>query len=575
MKDISRKLVELAKRRGYFFQSSKAYGGAAGFFTFGPQGAALKQNIEDIWRQRFTVKEGHREIDAPNIMPEPVFEASGHLEGFDDMIIECPECETSLRADHLVEDETDIEEAESFSTDEIEQVIEENSISCPNCGNELSGVEVQEFNLMFKTNIGPGSNNPGYLRPETAQGIFVEFPRLKEYARNQLPFGVTQIGRAYRNEISPRNSLLRMREFTQAELEHFIDPDEDNPDLEKVENVKLRLYPADKQGTGEMAELTAGEAVDKDVIANEWVAYYMGLAKKWYENIGVDMERFRFRQHQSGERAHYASDCWDAEVEIDGEWIEMAGFAHRGCYDLSKHGEHSNDDFTVFKEYDEPVVKEEAMVNPDMGYLGPEYGDRAGEVVEALEELTDSPEDFEGDTVEIEVEGETLEIPVEKAGFEVKEVKKTGEHIMPHVIEPSFGIDRLVYTLLAHNYDEDEIDGEERRVLRLEPEVAPTEVGVFPLMAKDGMGDKAQEVAGELRENGFSVTYDDSGNIGRRYRRQDEIGTPVCVTIDHQTLENSTVTLRGRDSTDQVRVSTENLAEKLELLLSGTDLNEL
>jgi len=565
MNNLTKKVSELSKRRGFFFQSSEAYGGVAGFQTFGPEGAELKRNIEESWRNTFSRELGHREIQAPTIMPEPVFKASGHLDGFDDMIIECPECKSSIRADHLVEDNTEIEEAEGFSTEKIAEIIAEHNLECSNCETSLTGIEVEDFNLMFETSIGPGNGQPGYLRPETAQGIFVEFPRLKEYARNQLPFGITQIGKAYRNEISPRKGLVRVREFTQAELEHFIDPDEDEPNLDKVQDVELKLYPVDKQGSGEYITKTVEEAVEEDIVHN-WVAYYLGIAKKWYKEIGVDMDRFRFRQHQKGERAHYATDCWDAEAEIDGDWIEIAGFAYRGCYDLTKHHEHSREDFTIFKEYEEPVTKEKAVVQPDMGYLGPEYGGKAQEVAKKIGELAESsPEEFEKEAVNVEVDGEKLEIPTDKCNFEVKEVTESGEHIIPHVVEPSFGVGRTVYTVLAHAYDEDEVDGEERRVLHLSREVSPTEVAVFPLMDKDGLGDKAQEIAAKLREKGFSVKYDDTGNIGKRYRRQDEVGTPVCVTVDYETLEDSpeTVTVRDRDSTEQERVEISKLVDYL------------
>jgi len=454
----SEKLVELAKRRGYFFQSSGAYGGVGGFYTFGPQGAALKGNVENAWRDRFALAEGNMEIDAPTIMPEPVFEASGHLDGFDDMLVECPECGESHRADHVVEDNTEYEDAESLPIPEVEDVIAEYELVCPNCGAGLAGQAVDSFNLMFATNIGPGDSDPGYLRPETAQGIFVEFPRLKEYARNQLPFGVTQIGRAYRNEISPRRSIIRTREFTQAELEYFIDPEADEPDLSSVEDVAVTLYPTSEQNAeaGEALETTIGEAVEEGIITDQWVAYFLGVAKPWYESIGVDMDRFRFRQHLAGERAHYASDCWDAESEIDGNWIEMAGFAHRGNYDLSKHAEHSGDRFTIFRQYDEPKTVERATVDPDMSYLGPEFGGDAQAVVGKLEDLAardrsafegaaqsaaetssgDEEEPRDGDTVEIEIEGEAHEIPVGKTGFSVEEETEAGEHITPTSSNP-------------------------------------------------------------------------------------------------------------------------------------------
>ncbi|SEQ80413.1 glycine--tRNA ligase [Natrinema salaciae] len=570
----SEKLVELAKRRGYFFQSSGAYGGVGGFYTFGPQGAALKGNVEDAWRDRFAVAEGNMEIDAPTIMPEPVFEASGHLEGFDDMLVECPECGESHRADHVVEDDTEYEDAESLPIPEVEEVIAEYELVCPSCGAGLAGQAVEAFNLMFATNIGPGDSQPGYLRPETAQGIFVEFPRLKEYARNRLPFGVTQIGRAYRNEISPRRSIIRTREFTQAELEYFIDPEENEPALEQVADVEVTLYPASEQNAedGTEIETTIGAAVDDGTITSPWVAYFLGVAKPWYDAVGVDMDRFRFRQHLSGERAHYAADCWDAESEIDGNWIEMAGFAYRSDYDLSKHAEHSGDRFTIFKQYDEPKTVERATVDPDMSYLGPEFGGDAQAVVQKLEELAARERSaFDGDSVEIDLEGETHEIPVDKTDFSVEEQTEAGEHIVPHVIEPSFGVDRLVYTVLHHAYREDEVAGEERTFLELEPEVAPTFVGVFPLQNDDDLEDEAREIAADLREAGLSVTYDDSGNIGRRYRRQDEVGTPFCVTVDYETLEDeaTTVTVRERDTTDQKRLPAAALPETLSAIRAG------
>ncbi|WP_257299275.1 glycine--tRNA ligase [Haloarchaeobius sp. FL176] len=563
-------VVELAKRRGYFFQASGAYGGVSGFYTFGPQGAALKRNIEDAWRDRFTIQEGNLEVDAPTIAPEPVFEASGHLDGFDDMLVECPECGESHRADHIIEDNTDIEEAESYPIPEVEELIAEYELVCPSCGAGLVGQTVTAFNLMFGTNIGPGSSQPGYLRPETAQGIFVEFPQLKEYARNQLPFGVTQIGRAYRNEISPRKSLLRVREFTQAELELFVDPEEDEPDLDAVRDVTAPLYSAEMQADpdAEAAEWTIGEAVDEGVIGDEWVAYYLGVAKEWYDRVGVDMERFRLRQHLPGELAHYAADCWDAEAEVDGDWIELAGFAYRSDYDLSKHAEHSDDDFTLFKQYDEPQTVERATVDPDMSYLGPEFGGAAAGIAEALQTLAERDRTaFDGDVVSVEVDGDAYEIPTEHVNFSVDEVTESGEHITPHVVEPSFGIDRALYTVVHHAFSEDEVEGEHRNYLSLEPEVAPTFVGVFPLTDQDDLPERAREVAQELRDAGLSVTYDDSGSIGRRYRRQDEVGTPFCVTLDGD--PQGTATIRERDSTAQTRVDLDDLVETLTALRTG------
>ena len=561
MRSEAERLAELAKRRGYFFGASGAYGGAAGFYTFGPQGAALKSNVEDAWRDRFTVQEGHFEIEAPTIMPEAVFEASGHLDGFDDMLVECPDCGESHRADHLIEDNTSIEDAESLPVPEVEALLADHGTRCPTCGGALAGESVDDFNLMFETTIGPGSSTPGYLRPETAQGIFVEFPRIKEYARNSLPFGVTQIGRAYRNEISPRKSIVRTREFTQAELEQFVAPERDEPDIDDVADIEVTLYPATEQEAddGDYVETTVGEAVVEGIVGDAWIGYFLGIAQEWFEAIGVDMDRFRFRQHLSGERAHYAADCWDAESEVDGDWIEIAGFAYRGDYDLSKHAAHGDDDFTIFRQFDEPKQVERAVVDPDMSVLGPEYGDEAADVASALEELADrNPAAFEGDTVEVRVGGETRVVESDVANFRIEERTISGEHITPHVIEPSFGVDRTVYTVLAHAYSEDEVADETRTYLSLEPDVAPTDVGVFPLVSNvPELVDRADAIVEDLRGAGFSVTYDDSGSIGRRYRRQDEVGTPFCVTVDRDGLEGDgpdTVTVRERDSARQVRL---------------------
>ncbi len=574
-------VTELAKRRGFFFASAAAYGGAAGFYTFGPEGAALKRNVEAAWRDRFALKEDNEEIAAPTIMPEPVFEASGHLDTFDDMLVECAECGESHRADHLVEGATDLEDAEALDPEEVADLIAEHDLTCPNCDAPLAGEPVEEFNLMFETSIGPGSGQPGYLRPETAQGIFVEFPRLKEYARGKLPFGVTQIGPAYRNEISPRRGLIRVRELTQAELEQFIDPETDEPDLEDVEDVEIRLYPAPEQAEDAPAEdgyreLTVGEAVEEEIVSSDWIAYYLGVAQEWYERIGVDTEKLRFRQHLPGERAHYAADCWDAEAKVEsagGDWIELAGISSRSDYDLSKHAEASDDNFTVFKQYDEPRTVERPSVDPDMATLGPEFGGDAGAVAEALEELAErDPDAFDGDDVTVTVDGEEYTVDTDVANFEVVEETEAGEHIVPHVIEPSFGVDRTVYTLIDHGLQRDELGGEPRNFLSLAPEMSPTDVAVFPLVSNhEPLLDTASEVVSTLRSAGFDATRDDSGSIGRRYRRQDEVGTPFCVTVDRDGLEEdpTTVTLRDRDTGAQARLPVGELVGQLEALRDG------
>ncbi len=575
----ARDLAELAKRRGFFFPSNEPYGGTAGFYTYGPEGAALKRNVEGVWRDLFIRELDNMELESPTIMPEAVFEASGHLEGFDDMIIECGECGATHRADHLVEDAVEsVEDAEAIGIDGVAELVAEHDIVCPSCGAPLAEEPVEEFNLMFGTNIGPGSGSPGYLRPETAQGIFVEFPRLKEYARNTLPFGVAQIGRAYRNEISPRRALVRVREFTQAELEHFIDPEHDEPPIERVVDVELPLYsaPAQREAEGDVEYHTVGSALEAGIIESGWVGYYLGRSMAFYERIGIDMDRFRYRQHLAGERAHYAADCWDAETELGGNWIEVTGFAYRSDYDLSKHGEYAEDSFTIFRQYDEPRTVERAVVEPDMSYLGPEFGGDAAAIAAELESLAGRDRSaFEGDSVSVDIDGETYTVPVEVTGFAVEEQTEAGEHITPHVVEPSFGIDRIVYSVLIHAHGTDTVDDETRSFLQFRAELAPTTVAVVPLMAKDGLDDRARTIADRLRSEGFEVAYDDSGNIGRRYRRQDEVGTPYCVTVDYDTLEDDTVTVRERDSTDQRRISIDDLPATIGRLVAGDALSGL
>ncbi|MFB6104544.1 MAG: glycine--tRNA ligase [Halobacteriaceae archaeon] len=563
---------ELARRRGLFFQANEAYGGVAGFLTYGPTGTALKRNIEASWRDRFVREEGNLEIDAPTVTPEAVLSASGHVDTFDDMLVECPACGQSHRADHLVEAHADVADAESLPPAEIEARIAEYDVTCPACGTALTDEPVTEFNLMFETSIGPGDGDPGYLRPETAQGMFVEFPRLKEYARGQLPFGVAQIGTGYRNEISPRNALLRAREFTMAELEQFVNPAEDDPPLDRVADVEVPLYTADAQqaDTTTYEHLTVAEALDTGTINGDWIAYFVGVSAQWFTEIGVDPDRFRFRQHLPGELSHYATDCWDAEAEVDGDWIELEGIANRTDYDLSKHASHADDDFTVFEQYDEPRTVERPRVDPDMAALGPEFGSDAEAIADALNAKAErDPEAFDGEVVTVEVDGSTYDVPTAHTNFSIEEVTEAGHHVRPHVIEPAFGIGRAVYTVVAHRYDTDEIDGERRDVLRLPTAIAPTTVAVFPLMARDGLGDRAESLADTLRANGVDVIYDDTGAIGRRYRRQDEVGTPFCLTVDYDTLDEDTVTLRERDSTDQLRLPVDGLADTLTALRDG------
>ena len=552
-------IMEMLIRRGFLWQSFEIYGGMAGFIDYGPLGNGLRRRLENLWREFFVVNERAVEIDCPTVGIEEVYIASGHATSFTDVAIECKQCGKVYRADHYVKEKLGLEIDESV--DAVKAVLQEFDLKCE-CGGEFK--EPEPFNLMFETKIGPGKGKKGYLRPETAQGIFIAFKRLSDYFRDKLPFGVAQIGRSYRNEISPRQGVIRLREFNQAELEFFVHPEKKtHPGFSAYKDVVVKLV---DKNDGEH-EISLGEAVERGIILNELIAYFIARTREFLLKAGIDEERLRFRQHKDDERAHYASDCWDAEVLTAYGWIEVVGIADRGCYDLSRHSKFSGEDLSVFIPYKEPVKVKKKVIVPNMKKLGPLFRQKAKKVAEALKEV-EVDESVEGPVV-VEVDGERLEVPPDCYSVEEVEELVHGEKVTPHVIEPSFGLDRITYAILEHSFDKDVVDGEERKVLRLKRWMAPVQVAVLPLLSREPFTEKAKEITAELKKAGIFTEYDDSGSIGRRYRRYDEIGTPFCVTVDHQTFEDDTVTVRDRDTTSQVRVELSRLIEALLELLSS------
>ncbi len=571
MTDKYELVLELAKRRGFLWNSFELYGGTAGFYDYGPLGAMLKRRVEDIWRDIFVINEGYYEIESPTIGIEDVFIASGHVSGFSDPLTECQKCNEAFRADHLVKDI--VENPDTLSEDELDEVISKNNIRCPECGGKLG--KVYEFNLMFKTSIGPGSKRAGYLRPETAQGMFVDFPRLLRFYRDHLPFGATQIGKAYRNEISPRQGVIRLREFTQAEAEIFIDPrDKTHPKFREIKDILMNLYSREGQEAGESQAMSLEEAVKKGIIAHEFLAYCLALTYKYLVRVGVSPEKLRFRQHLKDEMAHYAADCWDAEILSERfGWVEVVGIADRTDYDLKAHAMQSESELTVYVPYEKPKKIERLVVKPDMGIIGPKFKGKAVAIVNALKAL--KPEEVSGEFIELTIEGEKIRIERNAVVYEKVSEEVHGENIIPHVIEPSFGIDRIIYSVLEHSYFEEEagdVEEEEegkRIVLHLRPEVAPVQAAVLPLLTRDELIKPAKEIVKKLRSKGILVDYDDSGTIGRRYRRNDEIGTPYSITVDYQTLEDNTVTIRDRDTMKQVRANISDIADNICDLIHG------
>jgi glycyl-tRNA synthetase len=639
-KDIHEELMAVLKRRGYLQPSYEIYGGVAGFFDYGPLGAALKTNLENLWRRHYVLGEGMAEIQCPTISPEQVFRASGHLEKFADTVIDCPACGAGNRGDHLVRNEwkrmldaarpvlqkegflgylgkleTKVEAVrESADRDPSpenlrallkgthalwdpkqpagwegtesqggldasvyptglrivkgEKTLLETSVQCPACAAPLDveKARIDAFNLMFKTQVGPGSGRAGYLRPETAQGMFMDFNWLYRYHREKLPFGAVQIGKAYRNEISPRQSLLRLREFHQMEAEVFFDPDAKTwPRFAQLAAKELNLLHRD---ASEPERMRMQDAVGKGIIANGALGYFIALTAEFLESAGIPADILRFRQHGITEKAHYSTDTWDAEfLSPRFGWVEIVGIADRTDYDLKAHERVSGQKLRAMRRYAEPREAEVSRYVPNPTKLGPLFKGKAKAIAEALRE-TEAP-DVAPPSLTLDVDGEPVTLTSEFYRVEKRTERVEGEWYVPHVVEPSYGIDRIFYAVLESSWADAGEAGKEWASLKLAPLVAPVKCGVFPLMAKDGLDDLALDIDRELRMGGVASQYDDGGAIGRRYARQDEIGTPWCVTVDYDTKADGTVTLRERDTGAQKRVPRTRLLPALQDLVAG------
>lgn len=491
-RDKYEKIAELAKRRGFFWPSYEIYGGVGGLIDFGHLGATLKHKIEAKWRDEFVRQQGLIEIETPVVGIGKVFEASGHAKHFTDKMVECQKCKRKWRVDHVIQEQTRIKGVEGLSLEELDKIIAEKNIRCPECKGKLG--KTQHFNLMFKTSIGPYADSIDYGRPEAAQSMFTNFKRLYEMAREKLPFGVAQIGRCLRNEISPRQGPIRLREFTIMEFEFFFDPEEPHcPKLKEVEKEVLAILPASEKmkKVEKTMDLTVGEALSRGFIKAEWQAYFMAVSKQFVTSLGIPSEKQRFDEKLPWEKAHYSAQTYDHEVYCERwGWIEVAGHAYRTDYDLKTHMEKSRVDMQIFK---------------------------------------------------------------------------AGRRFIPHVVEPSFGAERLVYATLEYAYTKKD----DRIILKFPIDIVPIQLAVFPLVSKDGLQEKAMEVYTMLMGEGFTVEYDEAGSIGKRYARADEAGVPIAITIDYTTLKDGTVTLRDRDSWMQVRNKIDNLPEILHKYFKG------
>ncbi|HEU4565410.1 MAG TPA: glycine--tRNA ligase [Gemmatimonadaceae bacterium] len=450
--DIMDKLVSLAKRRGFIFQSSEIYGGTGSVWDYGPLGVELKKNLKDRWWHAMVrARDDIEGLDAAILMHPRVWEASGHVAGFTDPLVDCRNCKRRFRADDP----------------SIKGVPGSPDAQCPSCGMKGTLSEPRLFNLMFKTFMGPVEDSAAvvYLRPETAQGIYVNFLNVQQSTRQKVPFGIAQIGKAFRNEITPGNFIFRTREFEQMEMQFFVDPQAAAPDRTDM----------------------------------EWFEYWKAQRMEWHRSIGLDEDRLRFHQHTKEELAHYARAAFDIQFDFGGSlgFQEIEGVHHRGDFDLSRHQEYSGKKLEYF---DQP----------------------------------------------------------------------NNRRFIPYVVETSAGADRTTLAALVNAYREEMVPGEEegRTVLGFHPALAPIKAGVFPLVKKDGMPEMAEKLAHDLRRR-FPVFYDESGAIGRRYRRQDEVGTPFCLTVDGQSMQDLTVTLRDRDTLRQERIAADRVAEVIAERIAG------
>lgn len=593
-------LDDLLIRKMFVVPSFEIYGGIGGFYDFGPPACALKANLLRAWRRHFVFEDKLLEVECTNLMPEIVLKTSGHVDRFTDLMVKCTKSGECYRADKLLEDHVEnfldknpnlsAEEhekhrlhatmAESYSPEEIHAVFQEYGIKAPGSGADLSFPI--PFNLMFQCQIGPEGNLVGYLRPETAQGIFLNFRRLLEYNAGKVPFGCAQIGSAFRNEISPRAGLLRVREFQQAEIEYFVNPkDKRHAKFHKVASLELSLLTKTNQLTdGKTVRMTCADAVARGIIANEALAYYLARTYQFAEKIGIDMTRLRFRQHLDTEMSHYATDCWDLEIKLSSGWVECAGHADRSCYDLTVHAKKSKVEMVGTHKFDKPEKRQVVEIKPNKGKMGREFKADLAAINEALEALKDDVERalaFENAlategaaTIGPLCDGKQFTLTRDMVAIKVVEKMVSEEKFIPSVIEPSFGIGRLLTAVFEHNYYAREGD-EKRGVMSFNPTIAPIKVSVLPLSSNAAFEPIAAELEGVFAEEELECKVDSSSvAIGRKYARADELGIPFAVTIDFDTVESRVVTLRERDSCKQVRVPIDAIGAEVRGLVKGT-----
>ena len=554
------RMSAMLRRRGVVLPAFDIYGGVSGLIDYGPVGASIRRRLTQKWVDHWLSHGDIVEIDSPTITPEAVLVASGHVGEFNDLMTECKGCGSVFRADHLVEHLHP--NADSLNSDEIDKLLS-TGIECPSCS-ESVWTSAQPMNLMFSTKIGAMSaGRTAYMRPETAQGMFMLYPALYRHFRQKLPFGAIQTGKGYRNEISPRQGMIRLREFNMAELEYFIDPE--NPpiaDLNRRTEIISLVPDPDGPHAGE-SRMSFGAALDAGIIRHPTVAWFLARTWDFLVEVGINPAKMRFRQHASTEMAHYAEDCWDCEIHGEHGWIECVGIANRTCHDLESHEAHSNTkSLRAWRQFDQPRTQTLDRLVPNGAVIGPTFRGEAGAVVSALEALIELP-----DSLPFELtlaNGNSVSIDESMVERRIETVNVSGEWFTPHVIEPAFGIDRIIWHVLDHAYEEAEKEGEAYTFLRLSEGISNVDCVVLPLFDKDGMPELAREITSAINALPHSRSeMDSSKSIGRRYARADEIGVPWALTVDHTSLEDGSVTIRRRDDQLQVRAFVDEILARM------------
>lgn len=582
---------DLIKRKFIFCQTGEIYGGVAGLFDYGPIGTGIKNNLIQQWKSHFIVEEDLLEISCTTLTPQVVLKHSGHEERFIDYMVRDPETLESFRADHLLEDFIEAEIKEEKASAELKAELDKLRRNIPNFKTpEEFDVAIEKyqlknpktkkgtlskayaFNLMFECKIGPMGDQKAYMRPETAQSIFCNFKKLLEFNNGKLPFGASIVGSAYRNEIAPRNGLLRVREFEMAEIEFFVDPENTkHPKIEEVKHIAIPVFSRELQQTGAPEVHTVGVMLEKGILKNETLAYFIARTFLFAKSIGLKEEMLRFRQHQAGEMAHYASDCWDLEVLTSFGWVECVGLADRSAYDLTAHTKGSGEKLMASRKLEKPkqVTIREMVLNK--AAIAKVFKEETQKVSEAIDGL--SEEQFEACNAELEKSGAFTLDKWQITKEMVKQVKTTTKNVqeekyVPNVIEPSFGIGRLVYAVLEHSFA---YRGDKKRTFfAFKPALAPYKVVFLPLMGKDSLVSAAEKLLSTFRKSGVSCRADaGSSAIGRRYARTDEVGIPFAITVDFETLENGSVTLREIHSMEQVRVPGDQVLKVVKEILAG------